>query len=622
MGKTKYLLIFLFSLICVILGTQKTHAVTNDPTSEVGVVINEVMANAPTPEDKLEWVELYNPGDIPIDLKNWTFGSKVISTTSLILEPGKYLVLARNSDAFKLQWPNVIALIIQISMSLTNSNDTVILKNADGTYQEEFSWVSDTGDNISWERIDPLVSSNNNWAPSLIIGGTPGEKNSVFDLSPPLSPTLLSPQNNMELANATSLEFSWQIQNGLKYEFILSKESDFKDFIYDEPNLTTGKFLTEDLKPGTYYWKVIATNILGETSSEIFSFEISPPIYSSAIIINEIYPDPTSGEEWIELYNDSAEDVNLKNWILEDLKGSVHQYKIDNDLVILAFGYYQILKSQSGITLNNDQDGVRLTRPDGVVLFETPIFSGGQKGWSFARNSTGIWQWTTEITPTATNIVSVPVVEETIVNEEENTPKNTAPIEIKTGEIQNHEDYLVKITGAVVETSGNTFYLDDGSGKAKIYIQAAAGIDKPEMHSGDIFEVTGIVNLYRNIWRVLPQKQDDIKLVKAKEENQEIVVSNAKKSTTKSSTASTAKVATTTAKARAPTSKKVASANTNIGNLSNNIQVGGYKSSFWIEMIKVVIGLSVVFLVILIIKLWKMKKDNLPIGGNFGDDFT
>ncbi|KKQ18019.1 MAG: Nucleic acid binding OB-fold tRNA/helicase-type, partial [Berkelbacteria bacterium GW2011_GWA1_36_9] len=535
MRKAKYLLFIFFGLFLFLLGTQKTEAADSD------VVINEVMANAPndplshTEIYGLEWVELYNNGIVPVDLKNWTLDGKIISTSSLFLQPDNYLIIARDDILFKAQYPNVDCQIVKLGISLLNPSDEIILINADtiNIYNEKFKWITDAGDNISWERIDPLMLvDDSNKHTSLVSGGTPCAKNSVSDLSVPLSPTLLSPQDNAEFVNVTTQEFNWQIQNNLKYEFILSKFSDFNDYVYDEPNLTVGKFLAEDLEPGIYYWKVIATNGLYETSSAVYSFKILPITYSNAIIINELYPDPTSGEEWIELYNNSAEDVNLKNWILEDLQGNSRE--VIEDLIIGKNSYGLILKTKSGITLNNDGDLIKLFNPNGELVSSTPEYSGGKKGWSFARNSAGVWQWTIKITPGLQNIISAPVVEDTVDDDEEDIPKNTVPIVVKTGEAKNHKDYLVKITGTVVETSGNTFYLDDGSGKVKVYIQVATGIDKPEMHTGDIFEITGIVNLYRDVWRILPQKQEDIKLIKAKkEEEQESVASSAKKSTAK-----------------------------------------------------------------------------------------
>lgn len=614
MGKVIKLIFFLLGItFFFLLGTQKTQA------AGANIVINEVMANAPAPETDLEWVELYNPTNQDIDLQNWTFDGKVISLNSLVIPAENFLILARDKAAFLVQWPGVTAPIVEISFSLSNAADTVILEK-DFSYREEFSWEENSaGDNISWERIDSLVSSDENWLPSSVIGGTPGMENSVSNLPVPLSPILLAPQNNQEFVNPKTIEFTWQIQTGLKYEFVLSKTADFSDYIYDEINLTVGEFTLDDLEKGTYFWKIISDNGVDEAVSEVYTFKVLEPIYSDTIIISEICPDPLSGEEWIELYNNSAEDVNLRNWIFKDLGSTSHT--INLDLIVPAHGYLLIPKLQNGITLNNDQDKVYLLKPSGEVLDETPIFSDGEKGWSFVRDLFGRWSWTTSPTPGTANLVTVPEeeVSEETDDESEDVPKNDTPLEIKTGEISAYENYLVKISGEVVETSGNTFYLDDGSGRAKIYIQESTGIDKPPMHKGDIFQIIGIVDFYRGVWRVLPQKQDDIKLIKLKND-EDTVPATAKKSTAKVSSSSAKKVASATTKARAPTGKEIASE----GLLETKIQ--SYRSPFWVQMIKAFAGLSIVLLVLLILKVIQIKReypwDKKPLGGDFGNDFT
>lgn len=611
-------------LIIILLGlTLAFGGIAKAETNAANVVINEVMANAPAPEDKLEWIELYNPTEQPIDLKGWRLDDKEISSSTLLIEEENFLILARDEAAFKNQWSGVSVPVVTVPMSLRNSSDTIVLESADRSLREEFSWTSDPGENISWERIDPLISANDNWHPTLLASGTPGAKNSVTGLEPPTAPNLLEPANAQELPNQAKVIFSWVSQDGVTFTFVLSKSSDLSDPIIEEPDLTANSFIAEDLEPGFYFWQVSASNGLEDTPSEIFSFRILEPVYSSDIIVNEIYPDPETGEEWLELYNNSASAVDLKNWLLQDLKGSLHQYQILESLVIGPFSYLIISRSQSGITFNNDQDGLRLIWPDGQILSETPIYSQGERGWSFVHGPSGAWQWTTQITPGALNIIAPPVIEETAEEEEadSNVPLNSEPIEIKTGDFKNYENYLVKVKGEVKETSGNTFYLDDGSGRAKIYIQAATGIDKPAMHTGDIFEVVGIVNNYRGSWRILPQKQDDIKLIQTRIQES----AGEEASVRKASSAKTTASATTTASnatARSPTAKAVLAQNKNAAS-SSGVKTASEssKSPGWIQFAKSLTGLAIVFLIILIVRLFRMKKER-PLGGDFGNDLT
>lgn len=626
MGKRSYLFYILglflglFLATVIFLGPQKTKAADTD------VIVNEVMANPQGSDTNHEWLEIANFGQVSVNLKDWkikifndpvsTTATKTINLTSIDLSPQSFLVVVNNSTNYK---PCDNCVVFDAgSYTITNAKGKISLTNAAATWEYNFSWTEDVGDGRSMEIIGPPKDSTyGQWQASLVDGGTPGAKNSVSGLNPPQSPTLVSPTLAQKFSVGDKVTFLWQTSdNNVSFEILVSQNGDLSDPIIVEPNLALKTYEAEDLEAGIYYWQILASNGVDETGSAINSFEMAAPVYSNDIIINELYPDPQTGdEEWIELYNNSTENVDFKNWLLEDLKGSIHQYKITSSLIIPAWGFIFISHNDSGITLNNDQDGVRLTRPDGQILYETPVFAGGDKGWSFARNSAGTWEWTTTITPAAVNIITPPVLEDAGGDEkeipDENIPLNSESLVIQTGEFRDYENYLVTITGEVIETSGNTFYLDDGSGMAKVYIQDATGIDKPPMHKGDIFEVTGIVNLYRQTWRILPQKQEDIKLIQAaiKTASGSSVIkkASAKSTSTKSPT--------TSATARSPTgNQQIASASD-----SGSVQVAGLKSPWWIQMIKAITGLAAVLLIIIVIRLRRWHREN-PQPSDFGDE--
>ena len=85
-------------------------------------------------------------------------------------------------------------------------------------------------------------------------------------------------------------------------------------------------------------------------------------------------------------------------------------------------------------------------------------------------------------------------------------------ITLKTGQInEDTEGMLVKVSGTVVQPSGNTIYLDDNSGKIKIYIKKEAQIQKPRLKQGEKLEITGIVSQYKDSYRILPRKTKDFK---------------------------------------------------------------------------------------------------------------
>jgi len=85
------------------------------------------------------------------------------------------------------------------------------------------------------------------------------------------------------------------------------------------------------------------------------------------------------------------------------------------------------------------------------------------------------------------------------------------PKTLLTGEVDGKfEGMFIKISGNVIETSGNTFYLDDGSGAIKIYIAGATNIKKPKMAKGIHVEVSGILTVSSNTLRLQPRFQSDL----------------------------------------------------------------------------------------------------------------
>ena len=621
------LLIFcLFFIFVLFLYCPKVLAADHD------LIINEVMADPSCSDDKCEWIELYNNNDLDsIPLKGWLIDNKTV-TEDFILAPTDYVIIAKDSSEFKKAYPDITTTnILEINLGLTNGGDTITIANPDKTYTESFSWTKSAKTDFSWEKIDPDESeldenaTDDNWQLTFTKYGTPGQENSHAPKLPkPLAPTDLIPADHQYLYKPV-INFSWQEADtqDLTYEFLLSKNEDASDAIVDEKTSETSYTVDSDLDWGTYYWQVVADNGVDQNESTINKFVLQEPHYSGAIIINEMMPNPSADEtknEWIELYNNSSESVDLTDWYLTDIKGSIHQYKIKN-ITIAPSDYIVFNRSETGITLNNDQDGVRLYQPNDNLLFESSVFSNGSEDWSWARQADGIWSWTIKPTPTLLNVFDLPATETDTDDEKPVINKN--PIKVKTGSFKKYEAKLISIEGTVTETVGHTFYLNDGSGSAKVYIQDQTEIKKPPMHKGDIFGIIGVVNLYRSSWRILPREQDDIWLIKAannsataKTASSQSTSSKSQKNTAEQDNASKANGA------RAPNQldplgiKEVKAATDR-----NDQAANGNVKPWWVSLVEAMIGLAVVFMVLLVIKV-RSRISIKQIGGHFGQDDT
>ena len=91
------------------------------------------------------------------------------------------------------------------------------------------------------------------------------------------------------------------------------------------------------------------------------------------------------------------------------------------------------------------------------------------------------------------------------------------PLEVETGEINEaNEGRLVKVSGKYKESDGDNFYVDDGTGTAKIYLKPSAGIIKLKMGGGDEIAVQGVVSQYGFLkdnkpnYRLMPRFQSDL----------------------------------------------------------------------------------------------------------------
>lgn len=95
---------------------------------------------------------------------------------------------------------------------------------------------------------------------------------------------------------------------------------------------------------------------------------------------------------------------------------------------------------------------------------------------------------------------------------------------VATGEVdESYEGRLVDLAGEIAETSGATFWIDDGSGRVKIYVKDSTGIDVPDKRVGDWAKITGIVSQWDTLangqpsFRVMPRFQRDLEIRPAAE---------------------------------------------------------------------------------------------------------
>lgn len=141
--------------------------------------------------------------------------------------------------------------------------------------------------------------------------------------------------------------------------------------------------------------------------------------------ITEIFPNPEGTDkefEWIEIYNASSTAIDLSGYFLDDGEEGNEPYALSG--ILYPSEYKIITDSESGITLNNTADEIRIISEDDEV--EKISYEDAREDKSFAKTEND-WQWTLP-TKGAANITheepTDPEAQTSAIIEIENTKEN------------------------------------------------------------------------------------------------------------------------------------------------------------------------------------------------------
>ena len=177
--------------------------------------------------------------------------------------------------------------------------------------------------------------------------------------------------------------------------------------------------------PARYKYILVALHCL------VFFFLFSSNVYSSDVVINEFLPDLPSEidetvEEWVELYNNSDNFINLNGWVLKDAYDS-HCLVIENQ-TINPKGFVVIKRNKSTFSLNNTNDDVRLfTSTASATPIDSFSYPDVYKNTSWGRIPDGSGEFTNKLIPSPGSPNQAPTPEPTPTPETSstNTPSST-----------------------------------------------------------------------------------------------------------------------------------------------------------------------------------------------------
>jgi hypothetical protein len=331
---------------------------------EYDVLINEIMAD-PTPSVGLpavEFIELYNRTDKILNLGGFGFssGSTPQVFPGIQLLPDGYLIVCDDSNvALFSAFGNVVGL--PSFPALTNDGDDLTLTDASGNIihqvNYQLAWYGDAQkQDGGWtlELISPLAPCRGglNWhASENLLGGTPGQPNSVLDPQPDTTaPTLTNLFASPTTPDEVQLFFDEKLDASTALapaNYSLSGGLGVVSVSFLPPyNYAVVLQLDGDLQP-SFQYTVTAQHVAdcsGNPMAASVSLDLVLPEKMAAkdLVINEILFNPfTGGTDFVEVYNRSAKVLNLADLFIGNVRPGIDTSttEVANDRLLLPGEY-------------------------------------------------------------------------------------------------------------------------------------------------------------------------------------------------------------------------------------------------------------------------------------------
>lgn len=313
----------LFSIILVFCIAHYTYA---------SVTIDEIMYDVPGADTGREWIEVLNDGTEPADLAEWKFFEDNANHTiadagsGTVLAAGGRVVIADNPIKFLLDWPAFAGIVLDSAFSLSNSGETLKLKDATASIVETMTYTSSQGAAGTGESLAKLSAG---WVASI---PTPAEANETIEEGQPEEVLLdETPPEELPLDEVSDLPVDELPLDEVPEEIPPAEES-LPEEIPDTDNEGDPELLM-----GTAH-----------------------------LVFNEIMydaPGADTDHEWIELYNSGDGSADLLDW-------HFHEQGIDHRLVLIS--ETSIVEPSGYAVIVSNEEAFRAQYPEFLgVLFRS-----------------------------------------------------------------------------------------------------------------------------------------------------------------------------------------------------------------------------------------------------------
>jgi hypothetical protein len=129
------------------------------------VIFSEVMYDAPGGDTDHEWIEIQNTGVDAVDVSKYRLTEGATNHTlatfqgTSTIPAGSFAIIVKNPAAFLADHPNFAGIIFDSTFSLSNTGETLVLKDSKLSVVDSFTYSSSLGANGNGETLQKIGGS-------------------------------------------------------------------------------------------------------------------------------------------------------------------------------------------------------------------------------------------------------------------------------------------------------------------------------------------------------------------------------------------------------------------------------------------------------------------------------
>lgn len=304
------------------------------------IAITEFLNHVTGNESTDEWVELFNFSAAPVDINGWSIldddlDADVITSSSYIIPPGGYIIIAKNKAAFEAQWAGGVVRndVLEVpGLTLANGADEIKIEDAADNEIWELEYSNDetsgratfftetTYTSNVWEIVrngnDVMPTSlgyesNNATTDPLAVTSTTGDVGSP--LNDPALPIVLATLTAKPVNQGVIINWTTSTEEN-NWHFIVERSEDGRYFREIGQVSGSGYSTTEqvyeylDRTPsnGTNYYRLIQVDYDG--ASTIYG-PVAANVEREFTITPTVYPNPAS--DFIQISGELADATQI-----------------------------------------------------------------------------------------------------------------------------------------------------------------------------------------------------------------------------------------------------------------------------------------------------------------------